>query len=125
MWEAVSACASTPDGIPSMRTVSKRVSPLQYSSTALGTSWACSIACDARPRGRGVGELDGHRPGHLGHRVQPEVALRDHAERAERAGEKFGEVVAGDVLDDLAAGLGHRPVREDHGDPMMRSLMVP
>src|SRR5918998_374397 len=70
-----------------------------------------------RARRGGVRQLDGHRPGRLGPRVQPEVALGDDAECAQRSRKKLGEVVARDVLDDLAARLGHRPVREDDGDP--------
>jgi hypothetical protein len=46
--------------------------------------------------------------------MQPEVALGDDAERAQRAGEELGEVVACDVLDHLAAGLGYSPIREDY-----------
>src|SRR5438876_12317916 len=39
----------------------------------------------------------------LRNRLQPQRDLRDHAERAERAGEELTEVVAGDVLDNPAA----------------------
>src|SRR3712207_1086832 len=59
-------------------------------------------------------ELDSHGLSNLGFRVQPEVALCHDAERAQRAGEEFGEVVAGYVLDHLAAGLGYSPIRENH-----------
>ena len=43
---------------------------------------------------------------HRGQRVQPEGRVGDHARAAERAGVQLAEVVAGDVLHDLAAGLG-------------------
>ena len=41
----------------------------------------------------------------LRQRPQLERHLRDDAERAERADEQLAQVVAGDVLDDAAAGL--------------------
>ena len=46
------------------------------------------------------------------------MALRDDAERAERAGRQFRQIVAGDVLDDFAAALGQRAVgqRQRHAD---------
>ena len=44
------------------------------------------------------------------------AALGDQAERAVRAGEELAQVVAGDVLDDLAAGLGDHAVGAHHGD---------
>ncbi len=66
-------------------------------------------------RGR-VGVARGHERGRGGQRVQPEDGLGDQAERPLRAGVQLAEVVPGHVLDDLAAGLGHGPVRADHGD---------
>ena len=50
----------------------------------------------------------------LGQRLDLERHLRDHAQRAERAGQQFAKVVAGHVLDDAAAALerqrrGRRP----------------
>src|ERR671911_323397 len=64
------------------------------------------------PRSLRAPEHDRDGAGSFGSRVQPEVALGDHAERAKRAGEELTEVVTGHVLDYLAAGLRHRPVRE-------------
>ena len=51
----------------------------------------------------------------LRERVQPERHLDDHAERSVRTGEQLAQVVPGDVLDHLAAGLGHDTVGPDHG----------
>ena len=48
--------------------------------------------------------------------METEDDLGDHAQGAERAAEQLGQVVAGDVLDHLAAGPGHGPVGQDHGD---------
>ena len=48
--------------------------------------------------------------------MQTERRLGDQAERAVGAGEQLAEVVAGDVLHDLAAGLGDGAVGPDHGD---------
>jgi hypothetical protein len=50
-------------------------------------------------------------------RVQPERRLGDQAERALRPREQLAQVVAGHVLDHLAAGLGHDAVGPHHGDP--------
>jgi hypothetical protein len=41
--------------------------------------------------------------------MQPDGGLRDQAERAARAGEQLAQVVAGHVLDDLAARLAVLP----------------
>src|SRR5918998_1412152 len=60
-------------------------------------------------------DLDGYRPRRLGSRVQPEVGGRDDPEGSQGPREQLGEVVAGDVLDDLAARLRHRPVVQDDG----------
>ena len=49
--------------------------------------------------------------------MQPERGLGDQAQRPERPGEQLADVIAGHVLDDLAAGLGHPAVRAHHGDP--------
>ena len=75
-----------------------------------------------RRRGdRVAGDGDGHvlggdvRPGR-GQRVQPEGCLGDQAERARRPGEQLAEVVAGHVLDDLAARLRDGPVGPHDGD---------
>jgi hypothetical protein len=73
-------------------------------------------------RARGCGQplgIVGDAPGAHGlrrARVEAKGDLHDQAERAERAGEQLREVVAGDVLDHLAAGLGDRAVRQSHGD---------
>src|SRR5215217_5163923 len=61
-----------------------------------------------------VRELDGDGAGCLGPRVQPEVARRYEAERAQRTCKELGEVVASHVLDDLTASLRHRPVRKHY-----------
>jgi hypothetical protein len=50
-------------------------------------------------------------------RMQPEGDLGDHPERAEAAHEELAEVVARDVLHDLAARLGHDAVGPDERDP--------
>ena len=44
------------------------------------------------------------------------VNCGDDAERAHRAGQELGEVVAGDVLDDPAAPLDHVPLGRDEAD---------
>ena len=49
--------------------------------------------------------------------MQPHAHREDQPERAERAGEQLAEVVAGDVLDHLAARLGERAVAERDRDP--------
>ena len=82
--------------------------------------WArpASPAPPARP-GRpsaASGQRDGDDPARRRQRVQPERRLGDDAEGAEGAGEQLAEVVAGDVLDDPAAGLGHHPVGAHEGD---------
>ena len=48
--------------------------------------------------------------------MQPHGDLGDEPERAERAAVELGEVVAGDVLDDLAARARERAVGERDGD---------
>jgi hypothetical protein len=53
-------------------------------------------------------------PGRLPDGVQPEVRLGDDAQSTQGTGEQLGEVVAGHVLDDLAAGLRHRAIGEHH-----------
>ena len=50
--------------------------------------------------------------GRGGDRVEAHGQLDDRAERPERAGEQLRDVVAGHVLDDLAAALRERAVRE-------------
>ena len=47
--------------------------------------------------------------------MQAEGDFRDDAECAEGAGEELGEIVAGDVLDDLAAASRDGAVGEDDG----------
>ena len=71
-----------------------------------------------RDRGRGpVGRAEFR--GHVGHpggpRVQPERRLGDQAKRARRSSEQLAEVVAGHVLDHLAARMGDHPVGAHHG----------
>src|SRR5919202_3182239 len=56
-----------------------------------------------------------HRSGSLGLGVQPEVGGRDQAQSSQRTREELGEIVAGHVLDDLAAGLRYRSVRKQYG----------
>src|SRR5215217_6139061 len=61
-----------------------------------------------------VRKLDGDGAGCFGPRVQPEVARRYEAERAQRTCKELGEVVASHVLDDLTASLRHHPVRKHY-----------
>src|SRR5919107_3641993 len=69
-----------------------------------------------RPRRRlGALDLDGDPPRHLGDRMQPEVGGHDDSQGPERSREQLGEVVAGHVLDDLAAGLRHSSVVQNDG----------
>ena len=70
-----------------------------------------------RPPGLGGAlDLDGHDGRGRRQGVEAEDGLGDHAEGAERPAEQLGQVVAGDVLDHLAAGVGDGAVGQDHGD---------
>ena len=60
-------------------------------------------------------ERDGEGFGVLRDGVEAEGDFGDDAEGAEGAGHEFVEVVAGDVLDDFAAGAGDGAVGEDDG----------
>ncbi len=77
----------------------------------------------ARKRDRAARELVGVGArahgggGGRGKRVQSHRDLEDRAERAERAREQLGQVVAGHVLDHLAAALRDRAVGERHAHP--------
>ena len=68
-----------------------------------------SASCVMEAGARGEVERAGRK------RMQAEGDLCDDAECAEGAGEKFGEIVAGDVLDDLAAAARDGAVGEDDG----------
>src|SRR5262249_28221033 len=58
----------------------------------------------------------GQYAGHFGPRLEFERHLGDDAEGAEGAGVQFHQVVAGDVLDDAAAGPGLGAVVGDEAD---------
>ena len=113
------ARSDTPAGSPSSSTATR----IRPSRAGRSISMATGASSDRGGRrdalgGRGrVGVAGGDERGRGGQRVQPEDGLGDQAERPVRAGVQLAEVVAGHVLDDLAAGLGHGPVRADHGDP--------
>ena len=53
----------------------------------------------------------------VGARAQLHGRLHDDAERAERADEELRQIVAGDVLHDLAAAAHEGAVGHDHGEP--------
>ena len=53
----------------------------------------------------------------VGARAELHRRLHDDAERAERADEELRQVVARDVLHDLAAAAHEGPVGHDHGEP--------
>ncbi len=61
-------------------------------------------------------EAHGHQPLLVGHRPQLHGGLHDHAERAVGADEELGQVVACDVLHDLAAAVHDGAVGGHHGD---------
>ena len=62
----------------------------------------------------------------LRQRVQPQHHLGDQPERAQRAVQQLGQVVAGDVLDDVAAGIARRCRRPAPSvTPMTRSRSAP
>ena len=105
-----------------MPSKSAAITPRPFSqriSRASSTNWLtleCVRACATSGYLPGVVHLHEDGPGGLPDRVQPEVGLGDDAEGPQGAGEQLGEVVAGHVLDDLAAGLRHRAVGEHHFD---------
>ena len=74
-------------------------------------------AMDLAPRGAQVVGLDDDGRRRRRPRVQPQRDARDQPEPPARAGEELAEVVAGDVLHDLAARARDRAVGEDDGDP--------
>src|SRR5918993_145841 len=63
----------------------------------------------------GFSDLDGHGAGRAGTRVEAEVGVGDDTQGAQGAGEELREVVAGHVLDDLAASFGYCAVVQDDG----------
>ncbi len=67
-------------------------------------------------RPRRVLGLDDERARRRGQRVEPERDPSDQRERPGRAADELAQVVAGDVLDDLPAGVGDRPVGEHERD---------
>ena len=69
--------------------------------------------------------LRDQKPARLRERMQPESRLGDNAERPVATGEQLAEVVAGDVLDHLAAGLTTTPSARTNVTPMSRSRTVP
>ena len=103
---AASTCAATAAAPPSKSTATR---PGRRMSTALGTS--CERE-QRRARPRRVVGLDDHAsrppPGAGAGAGDP----RDEREPAARAAEELAEVVAGDVLHDLAAGARDRAVGE-------------
>src|SRR5919107_971999 len=75
----------------------------------------------------GARHLDGHGAGSFGTRVEAEVGCGDDTQGTERAGEEFRQIVAGHVLDDLAACFGHGAVVQDDGyaDDQVSDSAVP
>src|SRR5215208_6771083 len=63
----------------------------------------------------GARHLDGHGAGSFGTRMVAEVGGSDDTQGTERAGEELRQIVAGPVLDDLAACFGHGAVVQDAG----------
>src|SRR6185295_5306057 len=61
--------------------------------------------------------VSGHGARRLGTWMELERELLNASEPAARAAEEPSEVVAGDVLHDLAAGVRARPVGQRDGDP--------
>src|SRR5215216_2767627 len=59
--------------------------------------------------------LDGHGAGSFGTRMEAEVGGGDDTQGTERASEELRQVVAGHVLNDLAACFGHGAVVQDDG----------
>ncbi len=76
--------------------------------------WATADAAFPRASGSSEAPDRGHRLGWAG--MQSHHDFDDEAERPERPGEELGQVVAGHVLDHLAAGSGDRSVGQGHGD---------
>ena len=72
-------------------------------------------SASGRPRFLEAGEARDHQPIGVGARPELHGRLDDHSERPEGADEELGQVVAGDVLDHLAAALDERARRRDHG----------
>ena len=124
-----SSCQATDAALSSKPTTrtqsvagSPRASPTRRAPVGLSSS------SGHRPGGRGVQPVErraerldvGHRDPDerrgLGARADLQGQLRDDAERAQRAGQEPGEVVAGDVLDDPAAPLDERAVGRDEAD---------
>ena len=62
----------------------------------------------------------------FGHRVQPQHHLGEHGERAVGAVQQLGQVVAGHVLDHVAAAAGHRAVgqHQRHADHQVAQRAV-
>src|SRR5215204_4480557 len=75
----------------------------------------------------GFGDLDGHGAGSFGTRVEAEVGCGDDTQGAQGAGEELRQIVAGHVLDDLAACFGHGAVVQDDGytDDQVADSAVP
>ncbi len=68
-----------------------------------------------------VGDADrGH--GLLGARMEANYEFDDHPQRSQRADRELGQVVAGDVLDDPAAGARDAPVGQRELDSERRIL---
>ena len=82
---------------------------------------ACSGEAAAVSHGLGGGGRTVVVPGHVGgerrHRMQAERRLGNQPQCPERPGEQLPDVVAGHVLDDLPAGMGHPAVGAHDGDP--------
>src|SRR5215207_6404896 len=75
----------------------------------------------------GARHLDGHGAGSFGTRMEAEVGGSDDTQGTERAGEELRQVVAGHVLDDLAACFGHGAVVQDdrYADDQISDGAVP
>ncbi len=100
---------------PPRRSVCRRAAPpahrvpsRQSSSTPDGTRCECATRSTASCASAGLRTGTHTHVLRLGQRVQPERDLGEDAEGAVGPGQQLAEVVAGDVLDDLAAGLGRR-----------------
>ena len=103
-------CAATAAAPPSNSTATR---PGWRMSTALGTSWEASSAAvtDAASAVSTTTVAARHGIG-----MEAEADPADEGEPATRAADELAEVVAGDVLDDLAAGVDDRAVGEHERD---------
>ena len=113
---AASACGR--GAAPAKRTSTAPRPPLQRTSKPLCSSGARETATSARPSSSASASLADGGGARGRERMQAHRHLDDRAERAERAREQLGEVIARHVLDHLAAALRERAVgeRDAHAD---------